>query len=419
MEHVLIIADDLTGACDTGIKFQNLGMKTRVLTKPDFTAGCFEQWDSVLSVNTATRCMTGEQARKQIATLLSSLTRNDSFFCYKKIDSVLRGNIMDEVEAVFDVMHPEFAVVTPAFPENGRCVRNAVLHIRGGRGCEEQVNALELLQAQTQRKCGCITHEIIAQGTDAVVQAIREQLGSGKTVLLADSWDRQELDVIADAVLQFGSRCLPVGSAGLAQSLALKMAAGYCGGPDEENACAGYPLIVVGTRHPVTLRQLQRLTESAKLKTYILPVDDIRQNDPDTVIRKMLEHPLNPKDYEGILLTTDGIFSGEESDRVSLLRHDHNTLILDLIGRGIEAIVRCSSICGIIATGGDVALEVLDRLDLRWIDLVAEPIPGIVTGKAQGSGNPILLTTKSGGFGDENALAEMFCYIASQTNNCT
>ena len=31
MKNILLIADDLTGACDTGIKFQRLGWETTVL----------------------------------------------------------------------------------------------------------------------------------------------------------------------------------------------------------------------------------------------------------------------------------------------------------------------------------------------------------------------------------------------------
>ena len=32
MDQIIIIADDLTGACDSGIKFRNAGFETLVLT---------------------------------------------------------------------------------------------------------------------------------------------------------------------------------------------------------------------------------------------------------------------------------------------------------------------------------------------------------------------------------------------------
>ena len=59
-----------------------------------------------------------------------------------------------------------------------------------------------------------------------------------------------------------------------------------------------------------------------------------------------------------------------------------------------------------------MALEVLNRLHLRWIDLQTEPMPGIVAGNAGGnSGRSFLITTKSGGFGDTDALVKVLQHI--------
>ena len=44
--------------------------------------------------------------------------------------------------------------------------------------------------------------------------------------------------------------------------------------------------------------------------------------------------------------------------------------------------------------------------------LIDEPIPGIVIGEAMGENiSPVLLATKSGGFGDENALLMLYRYM--------
>ena len=49
MDQIIIIADDLTGACDSGIKFRNAGFETLVLTdvsEEDVQAAgrCAETW---------------------------------------------------------------------------------------------------------------------------------------------------------------------------------------------------------------------------------------------------------------------------------------------------------------------------------------------------------------------------------------
>ena len=150
------------------------------------------------------------------------------------------------------------------------------------------------------------------------------------------------------------------------------------------------------------------------MKVYVIPAKDITQENLPAVLSRMLEEPINPQGQDGILLTTAGIYYGRESCSASLLRNEHNQLILEALGRGVEALVNTQKISGIVATGGDVALEVLNRLHLRWIDLQTEPMPGIVAGKAGGnSGRSFLITTKSGGFGDTDALVKVLQHIRS------
>ena len=176
-------------------------------------------------------------------------------------------------------------------------------------------------------------------------------------------------------------------------------------------------MVVVGTRHPATLHQLQQLKERADMKVYVIPTKDITQENLPTIVSRVLEEPINPQGRDGILLTTDGIYYGKESCGASLLRNEHNQLILEALGRGVEALANMQKISGIVATGGDVALEVLNRLHLHWIDLQTEPMPGIVAGNAGGSlGRNFLITTKSGGFGGTDALVKMLQYIGSERN---
>ena len=417
MKPIVIIADDLTGACDTGIKFHNVGLKIRVLTSP-LAVGSFLPPDvPVISVNTCSRCMPAEQAKKVVGSLLAALHDRGDFYLYKKVDSVLRGNVMAEIEGVFDTLRPDFVIVASAFPENGRYVRGGVLHICGPQGQKDTLDVLRLFQSQTERRCARIDLEVVREGAKAVCARAQELFGGGATVLLADAWEQKDLDILAEVVTELGSRCIPVGSAGLAQSIAARFTAEDSQVQTRENTAWTSALVVVGTRHPATLRQLQQLKERADMKVYVIPTKDITQENLPTIVSRVLEEPINPQGRDGILLTTDGIYYGKESCCASLLRNEHNQLILEALGRGVEALVNMQKISGIVATGGDVALEVLNRLHLHWIDLQTEPMPGIVAGNAGGSpGRNFLITTKSGGFGGTDALVKMLQYIGSERN---
>ncbi len=418
LKPIIIIADDLTGACDTGIKFHNVGLKTRVLTSP-LAVGPFLPPDvQVISVNTCSRCLPAEQAKKVVGSLLTTLHDREDFYLYKKADSVLRGNVMAEIEGVFETLQPDFVIVASAFPENGRCVQGGVLHICGPQGQEDTLDVLQLFQSQTERRCARIDIEVVRRGAKAVCARARKLFSGGATVLLADAWEQKDLDILAEAVMEMDSRCIPVGSAGLAQSIATRFAAKDAGAQIQENTAWTSTLVVVGTRHPVTLHQLQQLKERMDMKVYVIPARGITQENLPTVVSRVLEAPINPQGRDGILLTTDGIYYGTESCSASLLRNEHNQLILEALGRSVEALVNMQKISGIVATGGDVALEVLNHLHLHWIDLQTEPMPGIVAGNAGGSpGKNFLITMKSGGFGGTDALVKMLQYVGSDRNS--
>ena len=64
MDQIIIIADDLTGACDSGIKFRNAGFETLVLTDvsdEDVQAA----GRCAISINTNTRSALPEDARRR------------------------------------------------------------------------------------------------------------------------------------------------------------------------------------------------------------------------------------------------------------------------------------------------------------------------------------------------------------------
>src|SRR5689334_13376282 len=107
-----MIADDLTGACDTGVMFARHGWRTLVL--PAFPASSTDA--DLLVLSTDSRADTPDVAAEKTWNGCRFLREQGIRLLYKKIDSVLRGNIGAEVEAVMEQGAHPFAVITPAFP---------------------------------------------------------------------------------------------------------------------------------------------------------------------------------------------------------------------------------------------------------------------------------------------------------------
>ena len=88
---LLILADDFTGALDTGVQFAACGIPTRVVVgeQVDFAANDA----AVLVVDTETRHLPAAEAYAVIAKLTREAMSAGVFSIYKKTDSALRGNI--------------------------------------------------------------------------------------------------------------------------------------------------------------------------------------------------------------------------------------------------------------------------------------------------------------------------------------
>ena len=62
MVKLVVVADDFTGALDTGIKFAEAGAQTQVILKPDFGMEEIRPDSEVLIVDAETRHLDGEAA---------------------------------------------------------------------------------------------------------------------------------------------------------------------------------------------------------------------------------------------------------------------------------------------------------------------------------------------------------------------
>src|SRR5919199_1416274 len=90
--QILVLADDLTGALESGAAFASRGIKGVVnLLKAHWTG------EPVLVIDTETRHTSEAQAATCIEQLAKSTTAR---LIYKKTDSTLRGNIRAELHAL-------------------------------------------------------------------------------------------------------------------------------------------------------------------------------------------------------------------------------------------------------------------------------------------------------------------------------
>jgi uncharacterized protein YgbK (DUF1537 family) len=203
-----MIADDLTGACDAGVAFSPAYVVLREPWPPDAAALVF---------STASRNDPPDVAAAKVRALRQHLPSAPILF--KKIDSVLRGNVRAELDA----MAAPGAVVCPAFPEQGRTVKNGVA-LPAGVDLRALLPGVCTPDAETQQDL----HRIAAAGAPLFVGAAG----------------------LARAVGRVPKRITSLGGLGAA------------------------PLVAIGSTHEATLAQVEMLRATPGL-TYDLRIIDM------------------------------------------------------------------------------------------------------------------------------------------------
>ena len=220
-----IIADDLTGACDSAARAAMAGWRPLVLpagvlggTGPDSA----DSETGLVVVSTATRNQPRDRAAKAVGEVARALLARGVFPCFKKIDSTLRGPWAAEVASLREVIEAQVVAVAPAFPACGRIVRDGTVYADG-----------ELV--------GALAPALAAAG-----------IGD---VLIQDAESDQELAAFVESVVQRRATVLWVGSAGLARFAFGQAPAGEQ--VRRPQTAAARWLIVAGSTHAATLVQVE------------------------------------------------------------------------------------------------------------------------------------------------------------------
>lgn len=356
--QIVILADDLTGACDSAASFLCSKRSAWVWLRDGAVR---TNAANVWSFSTESRDETAVAAREKVKKLIQGLPNlPPSTLFFKKVDSAGRGCFAEEIDAASTSLGADLVVYSPAFPEMGRFVQNGSLHIHDVTGERREIRMHDLVPQQMHASIG-----FIPRGTDMLVeQLLHREASEGKHLLVCDANDSEDLERIVRVAGRLPSRLLWAGSAGLGRELARVLPSGVSTMRDARVPIRGRTLIFAGSPHSVTRLQLDRLTMATSESS--LPWITIQ------------------------------IRLGEWSD--------------DSLRRAFQ---ETETVGSLVLTGGHTAAAVLRALGAEAIEIGGEMIAGVPWGILHGGlANGCVVLTKSGGFGNENALVDAvhFCH---------
>lgn len=362
----LIIADDLTGACDAAVAFAQRGYRTAVRIA---FAGR-EECADVLSISTDSRDFDTAGIRDAMASAARSTPFASARLIFKKIDSTLRGQVATEIASALAAFECDVAVVCPAYPGTGRVVDSGYLKVADDSTFQPVEVAAYL---RSQGLAGCV---------QTTPQATLQAISSGARFLSFDANADEDLERIVEACLAIPFRVLWAGAGGLAAALARRLPL-RDSAPPAIRTKAGPVLFCVGSDHAATAVQQTRLL--AARPCLLVSCEDA-----------------TPESIGSALLRGDHVLLRVPRGRVSA-------------GRIVELTAGAPT-AAVLLSGGDTASFFCGSAGVRRIDLRGEVAPGIPWGVIAGSGlTGLPVVTKSGGFGKPDTLVRVADFFACRT----
>ena len=419
---VTIIADDLTGACDTGCLFAGPG-PVGVEAEPALLA--IER--AVIAVDTESRALPPVGAAAAVRATAGRLReRLAGGSVFKKIDSTMRGAVAAELTALLEP-GGRFtgALVCPAFPAQGRLVSQGRLLVDGAPVHESAIGHDPAFRAVTS-----VLASLLAGGAPVVtlglddVRAGSEKVAHvlerhGGAIVAADAETDADLAILAEAALSRPGTLI-AGSAGLGRAVSHALG---CGAPSVALPAGRAWLAVIGSLHPASRAQLEALAGAG---IAVVSADAHGHTDPAPAVAALasgraalIASTPMPASREavtqrGTLIASTPMPASREAvtQRGALVASTTTPASREAVAHHVATaaawVLERAEPDLIAVTGGDTAYALIRALRPRRFDLLGAPADGLALGRlTREGGRGLPLLTKAGGFGSADLFATL------------
>lgn len=400
MNKLFIIADDLTGALDTGVCFASAGINTCVKIPDEMHHQNTSDGYEVEVAIVESRHRIPEDAYQEVFRVVTKAVESGYHFIYKKTDSALRGNIGAELTATLDAANDKTLHFIPAFPKMNRISREGILYINQSTPVAESVFAKDPFNPV---KHSAIL-EIIAEQTDNnayMADITSEQYQDGIAVYDASN-DQDILEIGRHLVKEVGAK-LFAGCAGFASTLPKLI--DFEKSEHQGLKPSGKIAVFCGSVNPISLEQCSVAEQNGH------PRFHLQRN------RKFLDSTLvtdqittAARENSIVMLDTGAKDMDSSEDDV----FEQSAVVAKAFSTVISGFLKSNPDVIPFIIGGDTLLALARNQGIGTFLPIKEITPGVVLSRYQLNGKWHFIITKSGGFGSKNLIAEIAALLACQ-----
>lgn len=447
-EHILVVADDFTGANDAGIGFSRYGARVKVL----FDAHYLDDAEpaGVCIISTDSRALDAAEAAARVSSTIAAWRRRSpDGWIYKKIDSTLRGNLGAEIEAALNASGAPLALIVAAAPAMGRTVRDGHCRVQGvlltdtefASDPKTPINSAALAdRIAEQSHLEVVELDLAALRAPGLAAKVIALAQRGHRLVVVDGETQADLHLVIDMLSQLPFRPLLVGSAGLTepwaqQRLSLAPVPPGCSDwlPAPAQPASGNPtrqvqrplLAFVGSMSVFAQQQIDHaLSHHRRCRLVDIDVTRIYDAARPQLLGQWCE------DIVRVLAAGDHCIvrtcqdSGQRVQIAAFCQHHSITRqrlgedICQLLGQLAQQVLRQQQIGGLYLTGGDVAIAVAAALGASGFHINGQIDGCVPYGRLLNSmtGN-VPVMTKAGGFGSHSTLAAVICFIEEMSRD--
>lgn len=408
------IADDSTGATDLANTLVKEGMRAvQTIGVPDGTIDLGNADAVVVALKSRTAPVTeAVDASRAALAWLRGLEPRQYFFKYcSTFDSTPAGNIGPVADALLRDLDADFTFLCPAFPDNGRIVRDGLLYVNGELLENSPMKdhpltpmrdsrVVELMRAQTDRKVGLIKQASVSGGPAAIAPAVEALRRDGVSYGVVDATSNADLRAIGAAA---ADHALVTGGSGAAMGLPANFRdAGLLGEPAPATlpSATGRAAVLAGSCSQATRRQIAVARKEWPHRK--IDVHRIAAGDP--VAADILDWAAQQDTSTPVL-----VYGSADPDEVAAIQAQYGVteageMVEGVIGEVAAGLVG-QGVRRIVVAGGETAGAVVSALDVEALRIGPEIDSGVPWTETLG-GAAIALALKSGNFGGENFFAK-------------
>lgn len=399
---LLIIADDFTGALDTGIQFVTFGANVNVLLGQQNSNinNC-----SVQIIDTETRHRTPNEAYQIVKHCVDWGRKNGFTHIYKKTDSALRGNVGIELQALLDNSDNNKVVFAPAYPRVGRITKYGIQYVNNVP-VAKSIFGNDPFEPVHHSRVSNIIHETSNAEVCEIKADNLDQIREKTGIQIVDAETDEDLNILAQWCSKQNIAYLS-GCAGFAG--ALTRAYQLKGTFSEDPLLSHEILAVCGSKNPTSIQQMNlaeeagyphvRLKQEQLINTDYLKstqaLQDIDDWSNEVTCKKMLLLDVNAKQTDEQ--------NGNNSFQDSIVGCKIAQNLAELVKRILDAGIKPTLYC----TGGDTLMAIINALGVTKMTLIKEMLPGVVLSRVYYKDIPYYVISKSGGFGATDLLLQL------------